>query len=96
MTQSKISKPIHIILDVYNYFLWTQGMCNFLKGCKLWLYVTRQRLPPKQQKDETEDAFALRLKYWDGVNHQIITWLRNTFTSFVNMKFGGYDTAKDI
>ena len=96
MTQSEISKPIHIILDVYNYFLWTQGMCNFLKGCKLWLYVTRQRLPPKQQKDETEDTFALRLEDWDDVNHQIITWLRNTSTPSVSMEFGGYDTAKDV
>ena len=44
-------------------------MCSFLKGRKLWLYVTRQRHPPQQQKDETEDAFALRLEDWDGVNH---------------------------
>ena len=58
--------------------------------------MTGQHPPPKQQKEETTDAFAIRLENWDGVNHQIITWLRNTFTSFVNMKFGGYDTAKDI
>ena len=37
-------------------------MCNFLKGRKLWLYVTIQRHPPKQHKDEIEDAFALRLE----------------------------------
>ena len=71
-------------------------MCSFLKGCKPWLYVTGQRHPPKQQKNETEDAFALRLEDWDGVNHQIITWLRNISTPSVNMEFGGYDTAKDV
>uniref|UniRef100_A0A2N9EH44 Integrase catalytic domain-containing protein n=1 Tax=Fagus sylvatica TaxID=28930 RepID=A0A2N9EH44_FAGSY len=80
MAQSEISKPIHVILDGDNYSLWAQGMCSFLKGRKLWLYVTGQRHPPTQQKDETEDAFALRLEDWDGVNHQIITWLRNTST----------------
>jgi hypothetical protein len=69
---------------------------SFLKSRKLWLYVTRQRLPPKQQKDETEDAFALRLKDWDGVNHQIITWLRNIFAPSVSMEFGSYNTAKDV
>uniref|UniRef100_A0A2N9EKK8 Uncharacterized protein n=1 Tax=Fagus sylvatica TaxID=28930 RepID=A0A2N9EKK8_FAGSY len=69
---------------------------NFLKGRKLWLYVTGQRHPPTQQKDETEDAFALRLEDWDGVNHQIITWLRNTSTPSVSMEFGGYNTAKDV
>uniref|UniRef100_A0A2N9GCQ4 Uncharacterized protein n=1 Tax=Fagus sylvatica TaxID=28930 RepID=A0A2N9GCQ4_FAGSY len=71
-------------------------MCSFLKGRKLWLYVTGQRLPPKQQKDETEDVFALQLEDWDGVNHQIITWLRNTSTPSVSMEFGGYDITKDI
>jgi hypothetical protein len=96
MAQSEISKPIHVILDGDNYSLWAQGMCSFLKGRKLWLYVTGKRHPPTQQKDETEDAFALRLEDWDGVNHQIITWLRNTSTPFVSMEFGGYDTAKDV
>jgi hypothetical protein len=71
-------------------------MCSFLKGRKLWLYVTGQRHPPTQQKDETEDAFALRLEDWDGINHQIITWLRNTSTPSVSMEFGGYDTTKDV
>uniref|UniRef100_A0A2N9FIM9 Reverse transcriptase Ty1/copia-type domain-containing protein n=1 Tax=Fagus sylvatica TaxID=28930 RepID=A0A2N9FIM9_FAGSY len=71
-------------------------MCSFLKGRKLWLYVTGQRHPPKQQKDETEDAFALRLEDWDGVNYQIIIWLRNTSTPSVSMEFWGYDTAKDV
>ena len=40
MAQSEISKLIHVILDRDNYSLWAQGMCNFLKGRKLWLYVT--------------------------------------------------------
>ena len=96
MAQSEISKPIHIILDGDNYSLWAQGMCSFFKGHELWLYVTRQRIPSKQHKDETEDAFALRLEYWDGVNYQIITWLCNTYAPSVSMKFGGYDTTKDV
>ena len=61
MAQNEISKPIHVILDGDNYSFWTQGMCSFLKGRKLWLYVTKQCHPPKQQKDETKDAFALLL-----------------------------------
>ena len=96
MDQSEISKLIHVIFYGDNYSLLVQGMCSFLKGHKLWLYVTGQRHPPKQQKDETEDAFALRLEDWDGVNHQIITWLRNTSTPSVSMEFRGYDTTKDV
>jgi hypothetical protein len=96
MAQSEIFKPIHVILHRDNYFLWVQSMCSFLKSHKLWLYVTGQCHPPKQQKDETEDSFTLRLEDLDGVNHQIITWLRNTSTPSVSMEFEGYDTAKDI
>uniref|UniRef100_A0A2N9FKE7 Reverse transcriptase Ty1/copia-type domain-containing protein n=1 Tax=Fagus sylvatica TaxID=28930 RepID=A0A2N9FKE7_FAGSY len=92
----KFLNPFTSFLIGDNYSLWAQGMCSFLKGRKLWLYVTGQCHPPKQQKDETEDAFALRLEDWDGVNHRIIIWLRNTFTPSVSMKFGGYDTAKDV
>uniref|UniRef100_A0A2N9F2K6 Integrase catalytic domain-containing protein n=1 Tax=Fagus sylvatica TaxID=28930 RepID=A0A2N9F2K6_FAGSY len=46
-------------------------------------------------KDENEDAFALRIEDWDGINHQIITWLRNTSTPSISMEFEGYDTTKD-
>ena len=96
MAQSEISKPIHVILDRDNYSLWAQGMCSFLKGRKLWLYVIGQCHPSKQQKDETEDAFSLRLEDWGGVNHQIIIWLCNTSIPSVSMEFGGYDTVKDV
>uniref|UniRef100_A0A2N9GFN4 Integrase catalytic domain-containing protein n=1 Tax=Fagus sylvatica TaxID=28930 RepID=A0A2N9GFN4_FAGSY len=92
----KFLNPFTSFLNGDNYSLWAQGMCSFLKGRKLWLYVTGQRHPPTQQKDETEDAFTLQLEDWDGVNHQIITWLHNTSTPSVSMEFGGYDTAKDV
>ena len=62
MAQSEISKPIHVILKGDNYSLWAQGICSFLKGRKLWLYVTGQRHPPKQQKDKIENVFAFRLE----------------------------------
>uniref|UniRef100_A0A2N9HR30 GAG-pre-integrase domain-containing protein n=1 Tax=Fagus sylvatica TaxID=28930 RepID=A0A2N9HR30_FAGSY len=51
------------------------------------------RHPPTPQKDETEDAFALRLEDWDGVNHQIITWLRNTSTPSLRQDPGERITA---
>uniref|UniRef100_A0A2N9EMC6 Reverse transcriptase Ty1/copia-type domain-containing protein n=1 Tax=Fagus sylvatica TaxID=28930 RepID=A0A2N9EMC6_FAGSY len=103
MAQNEIIlKPIHVILDGDNYSLWAQGMCSFLKGRKLWLYVTGQRHPPTPQKDETEDVFALRLEDWDGVNHQIITWLRNNpalnyvvFLAMALKKRGNDDSQAD-
>ncbi len=76
MAQSEISKPIHVILDGDNYSLWAKGMCSFLKCHKLWFYVTGQRHPPKQQKDETEDVFALhfstrRLGWYQSSDHHL-------------------------
>jgi hypothetical protein len=67
MAQNEISKPIHIIFDRDDYYLWAQAMCSFLKGRKLWLYMTGQRLPPQQLKDKNANAFAFQLEDWDGV-----------------------------
>ena len=39
MSGDEISRPIHIIFYGDNFAQWSQAMCNYLKGCKLWLYV---------------------------------------------------------
>ena len=63
MAQSEISKPIHVILDGDNYSLWAQGMCSFLKGRRLWLYMTGQRylLNNKRMKLKMPSLFDLKI-----------------------------------
>jgi hypothetical protein len=40
MAQNEIIHHVQTVLDGTNYMLWSQSMRSFLKGRKLWLYVT--------------------------------------------------------
>jgi hypothetical protein len=40
MAQNEVIAHIHVILYGTNYSVWSQSMMSFLKGRKLWLYVT--------------------------------------------------------
>lgn len=63
-------------------------MHNFLKGRKLWRYVTGDLICPKQTETETNKNFIDRLENWDSRNCQIITWLRNTSVPSIHLQFG--------
>ena len=69
-----IVRPIDHILDGSNYSMWSQNMEVFLKGRRLWRYVSEAT--PKTE--EKEDAFALRLEEWDSVHYKILSWFINT------------------
>lgn len=72
-------------------------MCScFLKGCTLRLYVIGQCKAPERKEGESDDAYAICFEDWDGSNHQIITWLRNTSTPSVHKESGGYNTPKEV
>ena len=66
------SRPIQTMLDVNNYILWAEEIFNFLKGRKLWRYVTSEISRPIK-KTEENDAFYDRFEDWDCKNHQILT-----------------------
>ncbi|GFY87130.1 cytochrome P450, family 96, subfamily A, polypeptide 10 [Actinidia rufa] len=51
----------------------TSAHC-FLKGRKLWRYVTGDIKAPTQGAAETSTEFIVRLEEWDSKNHQIITY----------------------
>ncbi|XP_025640741.1 uncharacterized protein [Arachis hypogaea] len=85
-------------------------MRGFLKGRKLWRYVTSDIACPvkptvtdiskdgasKSKEDaEKEKDYAEKLEDWDSKNHQIITWFRNTSTPGIHLQFGRFDTAKE-
>jgi hypothetical protein len=48
-------------------------MHSFLKGYRLWRYITGEIQAPVRSKDEEHTKFADRLEDWDCKNHQIIT-----------------------
>ena len=62
MAQLEVTQPIQIILDGPNYTLWVQDMRNFLKGRKLWRYVTGDVTEPVKAKEEVDTNFRSRLE----------------------------------
>jgi hypothetical protein len=94
MAQNEIIHHVQIVLDGTNYMVWSQSMCSFLKGCKLWLYVIGEVKKPVKGASESDEAFTTRLIDWDSKHHQILTWFRNTTIPSISALFGSFDEAK--
>ena len=71
-------------------------MHSYLKGRKLWLYVSGDHPIPEKMDKETDSAYAIRIKDWESANHQIITWFRNTSIPSIVDEFGNIDIAKEV
>ena len=71
-------------------------MGSYLKGRKLWLYISGGRPIPKKVDKETDSAYAIRIEDWESANHQIITWFRNTSISSIVDEFGNLDIVKEV
>ncbi|GKU90371.1 hypothetical protein SLEP1_g4371 [Rubroshorea leprosula] len=71
-------------------------MRSFLKGRKLWRYITGDITLPQKVTGETDKKYVDRLEDWDSKNHQIITWFRNTSIPSIHLQFGRYETAKEV
>jgi hypothetical protein len=74
--------------------VWSQSMRSFLKGHKLWLYVTGEVKKPVKGASESDEAFTTRLIDWDKKHHQILTWFRNTTILSISTLFGSFNEAK--
>nr|XP_025702499.1 uncharacterized protein LOC112803201 [Arachis hypogaea] len=108
MEKPDVFQPIPVILNGSNYAHWVEAMRGFLKGRKLWRYVTGDIACPvkptvskdgasKSKEDaEKEKDYAEKLEDWDSKNHQIITWFRNTSTPGIHLQFGRFETAKEV
>ena len=96
MPGDEISRLIHVIFNEDNFDRWSQAMRSYLKGRKLWLYISGDRLIPEQVDKETDSAYAIRIEAWESVNHQIINWFRNTSIPSIVDEFGNIDTAKEV
>ena len=71
-------------------------MHSYLKGRKLWLYVSGDRLIPKKYDKETDSSYVIRIEDWESANHQIITWFCNTYISSIVDEFDNIDIAKKV
>ena len=68
-------------------------MHSFIKGWKLWFYVTNEMKKPIKGSSEDEDVFRIRLIEWDSNNDQILTWLCNTSIPSISNLLGNFDDA---
>ena len=69
-------------------------MRSFLKGRKLWLYVTQEVKKPVKEASESDEAFTSHLIDWDSKHHHILTCLCNTTIPSISAVFGSFDEAK--
>ena len=90
----EITHPITVILDgPTSYHAWSQNMNVFLKGRRLWRYVTGnipKPVPrPVTDSDSSDgdsvaeavvkiDDFEARLEKWESIQCQILSWFINT------------------
>ena len=96
MDKSELPKTVTTILNGHNYVLWSQDMRSFLKGHRLWHYVTSEIQASVRSKDKDDTKFANRLEDWDCKNHQFITWFHHSTVSSIHQQFGRYENAKDV
>ena len=89
-----IVHPIDNILDGSNYNMWAQNMEVFLRGRKLWRYVSGDILAPKQQDGESLDKFACWLEDWHSIHYKILSWFINTSVPSINSLFPKLGNAK--
>ena len=44
-------------------------MHSYLKGCKIWLYVSGDRPIPEKEDKGTDYAYAIQIEDGESVNH---------------------------
>ena len=80
-----------------SYHAWSQNMTIFLKGHKMWRYVTSlipKPVPnPKSKATAAEDASKIvvttinyeeRLEEWESIQSKTLSWFINTSIPFIH------------
>jgi hypothetical protein len=67
-------QSVSVRLNGKNYSYWSYVMRNFLKGKKMWGYVSGTYVIP----NNTEEGDAVLIETWEANNAKIITWIHNS------------------
>ena len=67
-------------------------MRNYLKGKKMWGYVSGTYVVPKNN----EEKYAELIDTWEGNNAKIITWINNSVEHSIGTQLAKYETAKEV
>jgi len=85
-------QSVSVRLDGKNYSYWSYVMINFLKGKKIWGYVSRTYVVPKN----TEEGDTASIDAWETNNAKIITCINNSVEHSIGTQLAKYETAKEV
>jgi hypothetical protein len=85
-------QSVSVRLDGKNYLYWSYVMKNFLKGKKMWGYVSGTYMVPKN----TEARDVALIDAWEANNVKIITWINNSIEHSIGMQLAKYETTKEV
>ena len=90
-----------------SYHAWSQNMTVFLKGCKLWRYVTGSIPKPvtnpkskaitaeeSSKTTVTTDDYEERLEEWESIQSKFLSWFINTSIPSIHNLLLHLETAK--
>lgn len=93
MDGDDLFESICVTLDGRNYSYWSCVMKFFLKGKRMWGYISGELLRPT--KDDSEN-YADFLSVWDLNNSKIITWINNSIEYSIRAQLTKYGTAQEV
>lgn len=85
-------QSVSVRLDGKNYSYWSYVMRNFLKGKKMWGYVSGTFVKPVQTNEDYQNL----LDIWEANNAKIITWVNNSVEHSIGTQLAKYETAKEV
>ena len=86
-------QSISVQLVGKNYTYWSYVMKKFLKGKKLWGYVSGTFVKPRDEKAEN---YMKLVDVWESDNSKIITWINNSMKHTIEMQLEKFETAKEV
>ena len=85
-------QSISMRLDGKNYSYWSYVMRNFIKGKKMWGYVSGTYVIPRNI-DERHVVLRYAL---EANNAKIVTWINNSIKHFISTQLTKYETVKEV
>ena len=85
-------QSVSVRLDGKNYSYWSYVMRNFLKGKKMWGYISGTYVVPKN----TEEGDAALIDAWEVNNAKIIIWINNSVEHSIGTQLAKYEIANEV
>ncbi|CAA2987188.1 gag-pol poly [Olea europaea subsp. europaea] len=85
-------QSMSVRLNGKNYSYWSYVMKIFLKGKKMWRFISGTIVKP----ENTNEGYAALIDVWESNNSKIITWINNSVEHSIGRELVKHDTAKEV